>query len=231
MRPEVQLLPGPQSALTSGNTSQRLRNPLGQPCTGSRTLTWLPLLVMDVAPVSARAPFGRRPAARTALSEPSTCFVDLASPTFTGQLSAAPRPCPAGLTAGRVRWNRDAAPAWPCPPAWWVGRSLATRPRAVTPRERPEGAPTGGDHHRARLGVRQGPPLHVLAQARRPPSVHPPDLRLALPGLPYPRPAVLQPRRPTVSGARHRAAGGRASSAVAGQGDHEGLHCPRRSGP
>jgi hypothetical protein len=26
----------------------------------------------------------------------------------------------------RVRWNRDAAPAWPCPPAWWVGWSLAT---------------------------------------------------------------------------------------------------------
>ena len=36
----------------------------------------------------------------------------------------------------RVRWNRDAAPAWPCPPARWVGRSLATRPRAVRPGER-----------------------------------------------------------------------------------------------
>ena len=100
--------------------------------------------------------------------------------------AAGPRPCPAGPTAGRVRWNRDAAPAWPCPPAWWVGRSLATRPRAVTPRERPEDPPTGGDRHRARLGDRQGPPLHVLAQARRRPSVHPPDLRLALPGLPDP---------------------------------------------
>jgi Integrase core domain len=27
-----------------------------------------------------------------------------------------------------VRWARDAAPAGPCPPAWWVGRSPATRP-------------------------------------------------------------------------------------------------------
>jgi hypothetical protein len=60
------------------------------------------------------------------------------------RLPAAPRPCPAGPTGGRVRWNRDAAPAWPCPPAWWVGRSPATRPRAVTPGERPEGTPAAG---------------------------------------------------------------------------------------
>jgi hypothetical protein len=142
--------PGPLPAMTSGNTSKRLRNPLGRPSTGSRTLTWLPLLVMDVAPSLRTGPFGRRPAARTALSEPSTtCLVGLASPTLTGQLSAGPsgaprRGCagrcafgsplhqdraPAGLTAGRVRCNCDAAPAWPCPLAWWVGRSLATRPR------------------------------------------------------------------------------------------------------
>jgi hypothetical protein len=38
------------------------------------------------------------------------------------------------------------------------------------------------------------PHLYLLAQARRPLSVHPADLRLALPGLPHPRPAVLQPR-------------------------------------
>jgi hypothetical protein len=43
--------------------------------------------------------------------------------------AAGPRPYPAGPTGGRVRWVRNAAPAWPCPPAWWVGRSLATRPR------------------------------------------------------------------------------------------------------
>jgi hypothetical protein len=130
-----------------------------------------------------------------------------------------------------VRWARDAAPAWPCPPAWWVGRSPATRPRAVRPREAPEDAPARGDHHPARIGDRQGPQLHLLAEARRPPSVHPPDLRLALPGLPHPRPAVLQPRRPAVPGARHRAAGGGAAPAVAGQGDDEGRHRPRRSGP
>jgi shikimate dehydrogenase len=136
------------------------------------------------------------------------------------------QPVPRRPWRRRVRWNCDAAPAWPCPPAWWVGRCLATRPRAVTPRERPEGAPTGGDRHRARLGDRQGPPLHVLAQAQRRPSVHPSDLRLALPGLPYPRSAVLQPRRPAVFGARHRAAGGGAGPAVAGQGDDEGRHRP-----
>ena len=38
--------------------------------------------------------------------------------------------------------------------------------------------------------------MHLLAQTRRRPSVHPADLRLALPGVPHPRPAVLQPRRP-----------------------------------
>jgi hypothetical protein len=127
--------------------------------------------------------------------------------------------------------NRDAAAAGPCPPAWWAGRSLATRPRAVTPRERPEDPPARGDRHRARLGDRQGPPLHVLAQARRPPSVHPPDLRLALPGVPSPRAAVLQPRRLGVPGARHWAAGGGVGPAVAGQGDDEGRHCPSRRGP
>jgi len=30
---------------------------------------------------------------------------------------AASRPCRAGSTHGSVRWNRDAASAWPCPPA------------------------------------------------------------------------------------------------------------------
>jgi hypothetical protein len=143
--------------------------------------------------------------------------------------AAGPRPCPAGPTGGRVRWNRDAAPAWPCPPAWWVGRSLATRPRAVTPRERPEDAPARGDHYRARIRVREGPQLHVLAQARRPPSMHSADLRLALPSVPHPWAAVLQPRRPELSGARHWAAGGGVGPAVAGQGDDEGRHRPRRA--
>jgi hypothetical protein len=244
---EVQRLPGPLLALTSGNTSQRLRNPLGRPSTGSRTLTWLPLLVMDVAPSLRTGPVWAPPGSENGPERTIDLFRRPRSPDpyWTAQrraigsatarvrrplrlrLAAAPRSCPAGLTAGRVRWNRDAAPTWPCPPAWWVGRSLATRPRAVTPRERPEGAPTGGDHHRARLGVRQGPPLHVLAQARRPPSVHPSDLRLALPGLPHPRPAVLQSRRPAVSGARHRAAGGGVGPVVAGQGDDEGRPRPR----
>ena len=116
-------------------------------------------------------------------------------------------------------------------PAGLVGWSEpGNQAKAVTPRERPEGAPTGGDHHRARLGVRQGPPLHVLAQARRPPSVHPSDLRLALPGLPDPRGGRSTATAICSIGARHRAAGGGASSAVAGQGDDEGRHRPRPAG-
>jgi hypothetical protein len=82
------------------------------------------------------------------------------------------------------------------------GRSPATRPRAVTPREPPEDAPARGDQHPARLGVRQGPQMHLLAEARRRPAVHPADLRLALSGLPHSRQAVLQSRRPAVPGAR-----------------------------
>jgi hypothetical protein len=66
--------------------------------------------------------------------------------------------------------------------------------KAVTPRERPEDPPARGDRHPARLGVRQGPHLYLLAEARRLLSVHPADLRLALPGLPQLRAAVLQPR-------------------------------------
>jgi hypothetical protein len=125
-------------------------------------------------------------------------------------------------------WGRHAAPAWPCPPAWWVGRSPATRPRAVTPGGPPEDAPARGDQHPARIGDRQGPQLHLLAQARRSPSMHPTNLRLALPGVPRPRPAVLQPRRPAVPGARHRADGGRAGPVVVGQGDGQAPHCAGR---
>jgi len=107
------------------------------------------------------------------------------------------RPYPDHIRRARpavgVRWNRDAAPTWPCPPAWWVGRSLATRPRAVTPGERPEDPPARGDRDPARRGIRQGPQLYLLAEVRRPLSVHPADLRLALPSLPHLRAAVLQP--------------------------------------
>jgi hypothetical protein len=95
--------------------------------------------------------------------------------------------------------------------AWWAagrragpGRS-ASRPDRGSARA--TGAPAGPD------------PM-------TPVSVHPADLRLALPGVPGPRPAVPQPRRPAVPGARHRAAGGGAQPAVTGQGDGQGSHCP-----
>jgi hypothetical protein len=103
------------------------------------------------------------------------------------------------------------------------------KPRAVTPGGRPDDAPARGDQHPAWIGDRQGPQMHLLAEAQRPPSVHPADLRLALPGVPRPRPAVLQPRRPAVPGARHRAAGGGAGPAVVGQGDGQAPQCAGRS--
>src|SRR5512132_1749878 len=201
-----------------------------------------------------RSPHGPRcalpRAARTTPSGPSTtCWVGLASPTLAAQLtpeietataqgaSAVPsgrrRHPDRGRQAYRrgVRWNRDTAPAGPYPPARWVGWSLATRPRAGRPRERPEDAPARGDRHRARIRVREGPPLHVLAQARGFLSVHSADLRLALPGVPSPRAAVLQPRRLGVPGARHWAAGGGVGPAVAGQGDDEGRPLPETQRP
>jgi hypothetical protein len=56
MRPEVQVLPGPPPAMTSENADQRVRSFVRRRCAGSRTLTWLPLLVMDVLlQVSAQA--------------------------------------------------------------------------------------------------------------------------------------------------------------------------------
>jgi hypothetical protein len=108
-----------------------------------------------------------------------------------------------------------------------LGRSLATRPRAVTPSD----PPARGDQPSARIGIRQGPQMQLLAEARRPLSVHPADLRPPLPGVPRPWAAVLQPRRPPVPGARHRAAGGGAGPAVAGQGGGQAPHRPRSSGP
>jgi hypothetical protein len=147
-----------------------------------------------------------------------------------GRVVLTRRPRPDGARRG-VWWECDAAPAWPHPPASWVGWSLAPRPRAVTPRERPEDPPAWGDRYPARLGDGDGPQLQLLAQARRRPSVHPTDLRLALPGLPRSRAAVLQPRRPAVSGARHRAAGGGTGPAVAGQGGGQAPHRAQRRGP
>jgi hypothetical protein len=47
MRPEVQVLPGPPPALTSGNAGHRVRSWFGGTGARSRTLTWLPVLVMS----------------------------------------------------------------------------------------------------------------------------------------------------------------------------------------
>jgi hypothetical protein len=137
---------------------------------------------------------------------------------------AAPRPPPAdplpGSTVGALCGSGLAVPA--C----LVGWSESPPARAVRPGDPPEDTPAGGDRHPARIRVRQGPQMHLLAEARRPPPVHPADLRPGLRGVPHPRPAVLQPRRPAVPGARHRAAGGGTGPAVADQGDDERRHYP-----
>jgi hypothetical protein len=248
MRPEVQVLPGPPPAMTSTNAGRRVRSFVRRQCAGSRPLTWLPFLVMDVllqgcAPARWSATRQRqRPQA-----DHRRPVVGIAGPTLAGSSPpgdqdhhgrgyagrhafgppTAPRPCRQARPPGSTVGARHAAPAGPCPPARRVGRSLATRPRAVTPSD----PPARGDQPSARIGVRQGPQVQLLAEARQPLSVHPADLRLALPGVPRPWAAVLQPRRPAVPGARHRAAGGGAGPAVAGQGGGQAPHRPRSSGP
>jgi hypothetical protein len=56
-----------------------------------------------------------------------------------------------------VPWICNAAPAGPCPPAWRVGRSPATRPRAVTPGDPPDDPSARRDQPHGRIGDRQGP--------------------------------------------------------------------------
>jgi hypothetical protein len=144
--------------------------------------------------------------------------------------AAAPRPCPAGAIApeygGRAPCGSGSA-VLACLVGW---SEPGNKPRAVSLVERPGDAPARGDHHPARIGDRQRPQMHLLAEARRRPSLHPADLRLALPRVPGPRPGVLQPQRPAVPGARHRAAGGGTGPSVADQGDNEGRHCPAQRG-
>ena len=139
---------------------------------------------------------------------------------------AGPRPCPAGPTAGEYGERAPCGSGLVVPVCFLRWSEPGNKPWAVTPGGPPEDAPARGDQHPARIGDRQGPQMHLLAEAQRPPSVHPADLRLALPGVPRSRPAVLQPRRPAVPGARHWAAGGGAGPAVVGQGDGQAPHCP-----
>ena len=122
---------------------------------------------------------------------------------------------------------RHAAPAWSCRllaevvgawqqakggDAWWAAGGRAGPGRSASSPER-------GSTRAAAAPAGPGPTT---------PSVHPADLRLVLPGVPRPRSAVLQPRRPAVPGARHRAAGGGAGPAVVGQGDGQAPHCAGR---
>src|SRR5215218_10102313 len=110
-----------------------------------------------------------------------------------------PRPCPSARPPPRPTsagpWS-SSAPAtahswsrWPTSTAWsthltrrhrtlhnhatpwrWAYRAAKATGLANLPFD----AWGAQDRHRARLGDGQGPPLHVLAQARRRPSVHPP---------------------------------------------------------
>ena len=79
---------------------------------------------------------------------------------------------PLAMTAGNTVVPRCGS-GLAVPPAWWVGRSLASRPRVVTPGERPDDSSTREDRPRARLGDQQGSQFQLLAQAGRRSSVHP----------------------------------------------------------
>jgi hypothetical protein len=96
---------------------------------------------------------------------------------------------PPGSTVGA----QPAAPTWPRPPAWRAGRSLATRPRAVTGVGRRK---TGrGDQHPARIGARQ---RAAAAPAGRSPTT-----------------PVRAPRRPATGAARRAASAADRSTAAA----------------
>jgi hypothetical protein len=77
-------------------------------------------------PSGCASPRAQRPAGadRPAwLSHPPTLTIQQRSPR-RGWRGPAPDRVRRAHRRG-VRWARHAAPAWPCPPAWWVGRSLA----------------------------------------------------------------------------------------------------------
>jgi hypothetical protein len=127
MKSEVQVLPGPPPALTSGNAGRRARRWLGGTGAGSRTLTCFPLLVME--PGDHEAPAVQNPAG-------------LSAPTDMQPLERAR----SGRQAGRDPQTGEQSPQlcvggfdqWPRP--WW--RRCATRvprggpwPRATRVRE------------------------------------------------------------------------------------------------
>jgi len=224
MRPEVQVLPGPPSALTSetlvivSGVSLDGGVPDQELLPGYRSWSWMCCSRSPHRPVEApNRPVDCHPRSENSPSGPSTtCLAGLTRPTLTAPLatgrSRPPRRRtrrPLRLRVSRPGRARQALPAGStveprcgsgsAVPADSVGWSEpGNQAKAVRPREAPDDAPARRDRHRARLGDRQGPQLHVLAQARRPQSVHSADLRLALSGLSCPRPAVLQPQRPAV---------------------------------
>ena len=213
MRPEVQVLPGPPPALTSTNAGRRVRSFVRRQCAGSRPLTWLPFLVMDVllqgcslARWSATRQRQRPP------SRPSTTCCRPRRPHPCWQLitgrSRPPRSRvrrPSRLRAahgtqtgarqarppGSTVDERDAAPAGPCPPARRVGRSLASRPRAVTPSD-----PAGPG--RSAFSPDRGSTRPTDAAAGRSPTT-----------------PVRAPRRPAIGAAGRAASMGGRSTATA----------------
>ncbi len=119
-------------------------------------------------------------------------------------------PCGSGLAFAPACWVGGAWQQAKGGDAWWAARRRAGPGRSAS-------RPDRGSTRAAGAPAGPGPVTPVRAPGR--PAT-------GLPGVPRPRPAVLQPRRPAVPGARHRATGGGAQPAVAGQGDDEGRHCP-----
>ena len=119
-------------------------------------------------------------------------------------------PCGSGLAFAPACWVGGAWQQAKGGDAWWAARRRAGPGRSAS-------RPDRGSTRAAGAPAGPGPVTPVRAPGRP---------ETGLPGVPRPRPAVLQPRRPAVPGARHRATGGGAQPAVAGQGDDEGRHCP-----
>jgi hypothetical protein len=162
MRSQVHVLPGPPPAMTSANAGRRVRSFVRRQCAGSRTLTWLPFLVVDVllqgcAHATVEGFGGATRPRERPQADHRRPVVGLAGPPLlaahhraikTATVEGAQAVGPSGRRRhpdrarqarppGSTVDERDAALAGPCPPARRVGRSLATRPRAVTPSDPP----------------------------------------------------------------------------------------------
>ena len=170
MRPEVQVLPGPAPALTSGNAGQCVWSSLGEECAESRTLTWLPLLVMSQAVTSPPVVHAIEPvnaSLRVCLGAPTALFLWLGQGLSygLGHAQQPPLPCPPGC--GSEHQVVDLTNRWPSSGPMGSRRSTNTvrhlwprgfisRPPRGGCREAKESCWRGAGQPRARDAGRRG---------------------------------------------------------------------------